>query len=210
MKRLTKKKRRKLGLDLNGVIANDGQLKSDIVKELYDLEIKAGEFTREIVVKEKKLLTNEQYNELQRFIYQTDVGLYMPAVEGAIDHVRLLAELDFELLVVTSHYGHSLRLAEELLKRYQLFDLLEVHGVELGQGKDDIIVNLDLDIYIDDDIKKLTDLVRLVPELYLFDWEHNHRFNPNFARRVHSWPEYFQIITREHLHGNRSRAIMAT
>jgi len=185
----------KIGLDLHGVILDDGRLKSEIAKHLFAKRIAPGDFTSRRVVQERGLLTSEQYQELQQVIYGNNfIGARMPLIKGAAYYLSRLAKLG-ELKVITSNYGNSLKLGIDLLDRHGLLPLVQVHATSLGQSKSDIVKHLKLDFYLDDDPHKLIDLIGLVPSLYLFTYQHNSSFDcSGFAVRVNSLAMFYKII----------------
>ncbi len=185
-----------IGLDLNGVILNNGRLKERLSQIRFKKRISAGEFTFKVVVQERGLLTGEEYRELQKLIYDNDfIGRRMPLVPGIKKYLPRLYSLG-KLIIVTSNYGASLKLGLELLNHYRLtgyFD--EIRHTLPGLNKSDLIKNLDLDFYLDDDPHKLEDLIGLVPRLFLLDYQHNHEVDCSaFAIRVDSISSFYHLI----------------
>ncbi|MEI6379125.1 MAG: hypothetical protein WCO55_05685 [Candidatus Falkowbacteria bacterium] len=196
----------KLGLDIHGVILDDGLLKSRIAELLYQIEIAPVDCTTQIVVREKKLLTLEQYTELQRYVYHIDfIGHQMPLLYGAKEFITRFAR-DFKLIVVTSNYGRSLKLSYEILQRHGLLQYLEIHHAGPGETKADVACHLGLDAYVDDDLHKLQTLIGLVPNLYLFG---NNRELPDnyahFATRIDSYYHLSQTL-RSKFYGTREKS----
>ncbi len=52
-----------------------------------------------------------------------------------------------------------------------------------------------LEVYIDDDLPKLEDLVGIVPHLFLFSWGYNEHVEVgDVAKRVKSWKDFYAEI----------------
>ena len=196
----------KLGLDIHGVILDDGLLKSRVAQLLYQTEIAPIDCTTQIVVREKKLLTLEQYTELQRYVYHIDfIGQQMPLLHGAKEFITYFAR-DFKLIVVTSNYGRSLKLSYEILQRHGLLQYLEIHHAGPGESKADVARHLGLDAYVDDDLHKLETLIGLVPELYLFGNKHAQPDSyAHFATRIDSFHHLSQLL-RSKFYGIREKS----
>ena len=185
-----------IGLDLHGVILDDGKLKERVAEIMFAKKISAEEFTANFVVRERGLLTSQEYRELQNAIYGVHyIGNCMPLVKGVKKYLPLLAKLG-KLVAVTSNYGASLELSKELLfNRYNLGRYLEIHSVPPGFKKSHIVANMHLDFYLDDDPYKLEDLIGLVANLYLFTYKHNSHFDcSSFAVRVDSISSFYHLI----------------
>ena len=61
----------KIGLDFDGVICNDERLKIAGAQELYGVTLAPGRAKKEFI-EEDKVITLEQYRDLQKYIFETD------------------------------------------------------------------------------------------------------------------------------------------
>lgn len=181
----------KIGLDFDGVIINQGKLKADGAKKLYDVDIPPAQFRRELVVG-RGLLTVEQYRKLQENIYGMFEGMeLMEPVKDVLVYLPWLIVQGHAMLVITSRNEEGLCSAKEWSAQQGL--LLDFVGV--GQGNSKAEAARGLDVYIDDDLDKLEPLVGIVPHLFLFSWEYNKHVDVgSVARRVASWKKFYSII----------------
>ena len=185
-----------IGLDYDGVITDPSKAKSKQAKKMYNVDISPDMYKRELVV--PKFLTEEQYRLVQKEVYEKkDISLSMPPVPGALDYLpRLLKELHM-VTVITSRYNNSADIAQEWLVKNGLY--VPVIGVPYPLSKAEACKELDLNIYVDDDLDKLEHLVDIVERRYLFSQPYNRHNNPgDIAKRVDSWQQlYFEIQSLE-------------
>ncbi|MCX6788239.1 MAG: hypothetical protein NT108_03725 [Candidatus Kaiserbacteria bacterium] len=176
----------KIGLDFDGVISDCGRLKSDGARKLYGVDIPPAKFKKEIVVGEGHL-TAEQYRNLQNVIYGTrEIGFLMEPVDGVLHFLPRLVADGHTVLIITSRGEPELKIAKEWSIRQGL--RLDFVGVGYGNSKAEAAIGLDL--YVDDDLDKLADLIDVVPRRFLFSWGYNaHVDVGTIAKRVASWEE---------------------
>jgi hypothetical protein len=193
----------KIGLDFDGVISNCGLLKSYGARKLFGVDIPLGKFNQETVVGER-LLTQEQYRELQRTIYGTrEIGLLMEPVEGALRYISRLVEEGHIVTVITSRSGTELQIAREWSRMHGLN--LDFVGVGQSGSKANIAKDMGIILYVDDDMDKLETFVGAVGNLFLFSWGYNAHINidskvlgsgssRSLVCRVYSWAELYERI----------------
>ena len=181
----------KIGLDFDGVISNCAKLKSDCAKRLYGAHIPGSQFKKDFVIA-NGWLTEEQYQEITKAVYYTrEVGTLMEPVGGALSCVSKLVKEGHTVLVITSREETNLEIAGEWIERHRL--PVELVGVGLHNNKAHAATGLD--VYVDDDLPKLEPLVGVVPNLFLFSWGYNQRFNETgIAVRVFTWKELYRRI----------------
>lgn len=181
----------KIGFDFDGVIADCGKLKSDGAKKLYGIDIPPEKFKKELVLRDKHL-TTEQYRQFQKTIYETrEIGFLMEPVEDALIYIPRLIADGHTISIVTSRDGAALDIAQEWSVRQGL--QLDFVGVGYGNSKAEAAAGLD--VYADDDLDKLRQLISVVPNLFLFSWGYNaHLDAGTTAKRVASWEELYRAI----------------
>ncbi len=181
-----------IGLDFDGVIADCGDLKSSVAKQMYEVNIPPGRFKKDWVVP-NNWLTFEQYQCLQKLIYETEeVGLRIQPVPGALMYIPQLLSEGHTVKIVTSRAHKGLMVAKSWLQKHELD--IQIFGCGYGETKAAACAGLD--IYLDDDLDKLEPLVEVVPCRYLFSWEYNqHVDTGSTALRITSWVEFYS-----HLH----------
>jgi len=180
----------RIGLDFDGVISDCGQLKSDGAKRLFGVNIPASKFKKEIVVGEG-LLTLEQYRELQQQIYGVrEFGLLMKPVNGVFHFLPRLIADGHTIIVVTSRGETETKIAEEWSVQHGF----RLNFVSVGnKSKSDAVSGCD--VYIDDDMDKLEQIVGVVQHLFLFSWDYNaHIVVGTIAKRIESWKKFFHVI----------------
>ena len=184
----------KIGLDFDGVIADSSELKVLGARELYHIDIPVGQFKKEIVVEEKRYLTFLEYKKLQDHIYTSrSLGLSMKIVNGADVYIRKLIDSGHSFKIITSRSGKALETAKEWLSKNNF--KLDIEGVGYGFSKANACEGLGL--YIDDDLEKLTDLVSVVPDRWLFSWEYNLGVDDErITKRVNSWEDIFSLLSK--------------
>ena len=182
----------KIGLDFDGVISNCAKLKSHCAKMLHGVDIPAGLFKRDLVIG-NGWLTAEQFQEVGKAVYYSrEFGSLLEPVDGTLSYLPKLIQDRHTVLVITSRKGIELEIAEEWLCRQGLaLEFISVGGYHNSKAG----AAMGFDVYVDDDLHKLQLLVGVVPNLFLFSWEHNRRFNESgVAVRVLSWEELYKKI----------------
>ena len=185
-----------IGLDFDDVVASTNEIKSEIARLLYGVEIEKTRFRREFVVA-TGILTEEQYLTVAREAY-SGKHLVSP-VSGSIEGVQRLRSDGHQVRIVTNRSNEfgTLSVALRWLKEHGIS--IEVKGIPYGSSKAPACKGLDL--FVDDDPKKLHELVGIVPSLLFFCWPHNaHESEPDNSVRVHSWAEihnYIQQLQRK-------------
>ncbi|MBI2042594.1 MAG: hypothetical protein HYT21_02535 [Candidatus Nealsonbacteria bacterium] len=181
----------KIGLDFDGVIADCGQLKANGAKKFYGVSIPPEKFRKKIVL-EAGYLTTEQYDTLQKLIYDTEGGaLLLKPVRGLFRYLTRLMANGHTVVVITSRGDDGTKIAREWVADQKLS--LEIISVGYGNSKGEAANGLD--VFVDDDLEKLKQLVGIVPHRFLFSWGYNNHENAgNIATRVGSWKELYCAI----------------
>ena len=181
-----------IGLDFDGVLVDCNTLKSVGAKKLFGRRISSVSFSRKQAVS-MGFLTAEEYNYLQETIYSDRSFMrYMCEVPNALFCVRNFLSAGHTVRVVTSRSGEKIAIAREWLKNTGLH--IPVTGV--GSGTSKIIATAGLDLFVDDDLDKLTPLIGAVPRLFLFSPEHD-RNTPltDGIERVSSWNDLHRTVS---------------
>ena len=180
-----------IGLDFDGVIADSVSLKALTTKILYGVDIAATEFTSEVFINEKHL-TQRDYDNLCDVIYNNPkIGMMLKPVSDAMANIKKLLADGHEVKVITSREKSGVALAQKWLDNYDL----KLKFVGVGQGMSKVDMARGLDIYIDDDNRKLTQLIGVVPQLILFSWHYNQNEEiGDGIEKVNSWEELCKKI----------------
>ncbi len=183
----------KIGLDFDGVIADNGKLKSLAAKVLYSCEIPIHKFRRDILLREN-MLTLEQYEYLRDQIYsKPHLGLRMEPVEGVLEYLPKLQQEGFTPKVITSRNQQQWEIALQWMSNLGI----EIEAVPLGEGVSKVQACRGLDVYIDDDLNKLESLQGVVPHRFLFSHPYNEDLETGtIATRIHSWKSFYEEIQK--------------
>jgi uncharacterized HAD superfamily protein len=183
----------KIGCDFDGFFSNCGQLKSDGAKFLYGLNIPAEKFKKELVV-DTGILTLNQYRHLQKQIYETrEIGLTMLPIDGVPEIPYKLQKDGHELAIVTSRGGQASQIAREWLEEKRL----DIPLIGIGGGVSKAKACEGLDAYVDDDMDKLLEVEKVVPNRYLFSQGYNQHINlpKSTGKRINSWQHFYEEIS---------------
>lgn len=182
----------KIGLDFDGVIADCGRLKSEAALELYGVNIAPEYFKKELILSQR-LLTLEQYRELQEQIYGTrKLGLQLAPVPGVFEYIEVI-EKQHEVRIITSRGKDETLIAQEWLAIQHPNFAIEFTSVGYGNSKAEALTGFD--IFVDDDLDKIEPVVDIVPHRFLFSWGYNrHIAEGDIAQRVNSWADLYSQI----------------
>ena len=183
----------KVGLDFDGVITDCGKLKSYAARKLYGINIQPDIFKKEIVVNDRKLLTNEQYREIQKQIYCTrELGMMMDPVEGVFEYFKKL-QAENSVKIITSRGKPESEIAAEWMINHGM-QVPEI--IPVGYGVEKTEACKGLDIYVDDDFDKLEPLEGIVLHRLLFSWPYNEHIQKEGIIRIRSWKELYNFIKK--------------
>lgn len=182
---------KKIGLDFDGVIADSGALKVEATQQMFGVVVDEGDFKKEILIG-KNILTPEQYKEVQIFVYGDMVtGLRMKELESASESIRELQKT-CAVQIVTSRSGHFADVARAWLTNQSL--KIPLTETTYGESKKDGAEGCD--VFVDDDLDKLEELIGHVPNLFLFSWPYNKdAVLPPEIIRVENWKDLMQKIS---------------
>ncbi len=182
-----------IGLDFSGVIVDCGKAKSKLAMHLYRQDIPRGIFKRKTIL-DNRLLTPEQLHDLQHRLYDTrEAGYRLKAVTGIYKYLAILQREGHRLKVITSRKEFSLEIAREWMELNCIN--LPIVGVGPESSKADACKGLD--IFVDDDLHRLEELVDIVPNRFLFTWDYNRhiRLEDGIVKRAYSWKDLYSKIS---------------
>lgn len=180
----------KIGLDFDGVQGNSHYLKPLIAKNMFGIEIPADRFERHLVVPD--VLTKEQYEAVGREAFFGDY--IIPPIKDALFYMEILLGHGHQLSTITSRSGEALKIAERLQREYGV--IMPIVGVGYGVSKLDACRGLD--VYVDDDLRKLIPMMGVVPHLVLFSSPTNTEDElPEGIVRVADWYSLYNHIYHE-------------
>lgn len=183
-----------IGLDFDGPIANDPELKQLILKQRFNIELPIADCRKSVLV--PSYISLEQFSDFQNMVF-ADIELVgrLPVTRDAANAITLLRH-DHEVRIITSRSEEtgSLQVAHEWLKRNHI-EVDDLIGCGEGVSKADKAKGCD--IFVDDDLRKLEQLVGIVPHLFLFSTEQNEDVTlVEGVRRVRDWGDLFLQISR--------------
>ncbi|MBR9700702.1 hypothetical protein GOV11_02450 [Candidatus Woesearchaeota archaeon] len=180
----------KIGLDFDGVLANAVEMKVQATYDLFGIYIPPAKMKKKFILGEK-LLTNKQYEDMRCHMYGSpEYHSTMRPVDGMAEYINKLW-IGNTFRIITSRNAEWGHLAQEWLwnqgvKDIPLYTVNRAPKTERAEG---------LDVFIDDDIKKLKELKDTVKHRFHFIWPHNeHEINKKVAEPVKSWEEIYGKI----------------
>ncbi len=181
----------RLGLDFDGVIANDEEVKTLGIRELCGIDVDPADL-RSSVMLEKGILTREQYyDEFHPLIYNTDFLFRTKPVKGAVECIGQLLAEGHDVRVITARRDVALETARLWSETHGLH--LPFTGVGWKESKASAATGLDF--FVDDSAEVLEHLVGIVPNLCMFLWANNRNDSVSSSvTRVDSWNALYRVI----------------
>jgi uncharacterized HAD superfamily protein len=185
----------KIGLDFDGVISDSTEVKLSLAKELFGVVLQPHQWRKDIVVGQS-LLTPEQYNHIQELVYGSDEhGYKMTPIAGASESIRALLRGGHHLTIVTSRVLHKLEIAEAWARTHDIDIAIPFIGAGKNKSKAPYLEGFD--IFVDDSLEKLLNIVDVVKHSFLFDQPYNSGLvTPPNISRAHGWPDLMEKIQR--------------
>lgn len=184
----------KLGLDFDGVIANSAPLKALAAKKLFNITVSAEDCKRETILK-KGIMTAKQYDSIQDLAYwDPELGMTMQPIPEALLYLEKLQEDGHKIIVITARTSGSIDIAQEWLSKQGVH--LEFWGVGRG-SKLHAAQKWGIEVFLDDDPKKLEPLSGVVQQLFLMSCGYNLEYETNDTiTRVASWSEFYLQLAK--------------
>lgn len=181
-----KRTKLRLGLDLDGVVANSRALKSLICFELFQKEIPPKHCGGLAM---RSYLSLEEYECMREKAYLArEYVLSMKPIPGAIKAIATITRI-YDISIVTSRRVNEVPF---------VYEWLNMHGLSItvvGVGcRDKRAATQGMDIFVDDDDDKLRMID--VPKKFLFSGEHNigSSVHDTDFIRVYSWKDLQDIL----------------
>ena|SRR3989344_4405654 len=198
----------RIGLDFDGVVSNLGKLKALILRKMYGVRVPHTKADA-LFILENKILSYDKYKAFKKLIYEDiDAHLFMEPVRGAVVNIKKLQGDGHEVKIITARTGIALEVANNWLKKHHVY--LPIIGVGFENTKRDAVKGSD--VYVDDYLIQLSQVMDVVPNRFLFSWGYNERYDEmGIAHRVKSWHELYNEITtlQEKRKHNRQHAVHA-
>lgn len=179
----------KLGIDIDGVIANFAQPLIDTVKKNYGLTITEKDITR-FSISVVLGITRKEETQLITDILQQDLPVY----PGAKETLEQLSREGHSIYLLTGRYAPLRGLTQTWLKTKGV-PYNELHLLEMGKKYQ---VNIEgLDVIVEDSLEEALEWSSRVKTVLLYDHPYNQTLNvKNLTKRVYSWSEIYQEIHR--------------
>lgn len=177
-----------IGLDFDDVIADTHSMKPLLAKDFYGVDIEPNLFNRQHVLS-TNLLSQDQYYELTNYLYTSVMDLN--PIKDSVSTVKFLLAEGHKIKIVTSRQDSMLFPVSNFLSKYSLD--IPVVGVGYATSKADYCHGFDL--FVDDEVTKLRDLLGVVPKQILFtrDSNRNVKVNPPIIR-IDDWESLQRFI----------------
>lgn len=182
-----------IGVDYNGMVADTRKVSAQIAREFFNCRVDPQDFKRSKVV--GKGLTNDQYDFVKREVYNN--WEYLTQVEplaGALDGLSSLQKQGHILNIISNKTQAEREIMLQWLHHNgQNLDLeqIELAVVDIGKSKFEEVKNLD--IYIDNEVAKLQQIIQGA----VFRMPHLIHFNTDNHQSISrsEWLELFGIPT---------------
>jgi hypothetical protein len=185
------KKKLRIGLDFDDVIACSHALKPVIAKKMFGVDVAPELLSRKRIGESG--LTQDQYSAVKEELYHGNYDI--APVRDASLYIQILLDKGDLVEVVTARDGITLDKAIKWMQGPPI-PPLSMNGVGYGVSK--LAACEGFDLYVDDDLEKLLPMIGKVPHLLLFSWPFNaHEQAPEEIRRVDSWWDIYQYVRYE-------------
>ena len=192
-----------IGIDFDGVL-------TDLAKFFYE---EGEKFAKENKI---KICKNESgYNTLEYFGWTKDDDIkfwstnnlkytkFVNAKESAKEVLQKLKDEGHKIIIITARYGcdwdndygkEQRKISEEWLKRNEIsYDEICYVG---ETSKVSTIIDKEIDIFIDDSVKNLEEVSKIVPVI-CFDEQYNRNYENPKMKRLSSWDDIYDYLNDE-------------
>ena len=186
----------KIGIDFDGVVADNVGLKIDYIRENFGIILTSSECKREIAV--ARGVPNDEYTKMLELIYNDpEVSLKAKEIPGALEKIRMLQAEHNYIEITTSRYDQGRENIQRWLEIRNAADI----PVTNTSNKSKKEFCRGCDIFVDDDLDKLEDLVGVVPHLFLFDMPYNQHVQVPEEKgskiaRAYGWSGFYEDVRR--------------
>jgi len=180
----------RIGTDFHGVIFEKEVAKA--VKRMFDIDIIQSNYYGEIQ-RSRDVLTDQQYRAMRSAFHTYPIGLLMKPIKGAHKYLLRLQHAH-TVHTVSSRDEIGLKIADFCCAQHDFS--LDIKGVGRSViDKSDAIKKLGLDVYADDELKKLIPLIGIVPDLFWFVPQRGRKETcPEQITRVDTWKDLYNKI----------------
>jgi uncharacterized HAD superfamily protein len=197
----------KLGFDIDGIVADMAQSIVDYINKNYDLEHTVEVFIHHQVSKNKYVEDKKLNKKIIRDIYDNfflndDIVLATQVFEGAVETIHKLRR-HHSVHFITSRSKEIEKSTAQWLRNNKIpFDSLHVVGMSPpgGSSKAGFGRQLNLDFYIDDQVKHLEGMYKYkkrwfkAPALYRRPWNKIELVDKSKFVVVNNWPELMRHL----------------
>ena len=195
-----------LGLDFDGVLAHGINTKIRYAREWFGVELKDYQ-TKKAGFNElmKKLGKSLDYRDLMDKLNEEHILEYeIPA--GCINVLKKLYSEGFRFAIITSRNEHDYPYAKIFVKHNFSGIIRYIHNTK-DEPKDVFVQKLRIRAYVDDDLKKLTELENTPAQLLYYRQRENKGINLPLSRglgilhlpryhEIKTWQEFYEAMHR--------------
>lgn len=160
-----------VGVDFDGVLCYSAALKARLLEQRHGIKCCPQMYGWRHL--HGKGLMRTQFDDIRRTAYGPEYRHLLEPVSGSIECLRRLVMEGAELRVITSRTGEELEFARDWLRTKCGHDIRFV-GTGRGTSKGPALLTNDIQVYLDDDLKKLKRVIddanwfTNFPRLFLF------------------------------------------
>lgn len=182
-----------IGLDLDGVIIDHTANLIRLSRE-FGFSIQPNQTPGHRL---RKIVGEDNYLKIRQILYGPTTKSSVP-MTGALDCLRKL-KMDNSVFIISARFKKNQPVAWDWINHYlsNIFDKQKIIFIEQEKYKNSICQKLKIDIYLDDKIEVLENLLS-VPKRCLFD-KYNIRndFDLVNIRPVSSWQDFFDYVKKQ-------------
>lgn len=160
-----------VGVDFDGVLCYSAALKARLLEQRHGIKCCPQMYGWRYL--HEKGLMRTQFDDIRRTVYGPEYRHLLAPVPGSIECLLRLIREGAEPRVITSRIGEELDFARDWLRAKCGHDIQFV-GTGRGKSKGPALLNNNIQIYLDDDLKKLKMIIAEAnsfsnfPRLFLF------------------------------------------
>jgi len=186
----------KIGLNFDGVVTDFAASRDLASRLLFKIRLSSKYSDEELLA--KGVLSHEQYQLLRTMIFKSsDLGLRIIPNKHCLSTLQQFAHKGWSYKIISQREGQAAEIARAWLKSQGQ----EPDFVSWSQDGPKADFMSDLDVYIDHDLRFLSQLIQLVPRRYLMSCSYNQKHETRgIAIRVNDWPSFYYRLLQTELY----------
>lgn len=189
------RKKRKIGMDYDGVIADTGEMKARLIKKRFNKIIPPWKTDRAICV---RLIGKDNYEAISSEVYERNQTLAAPPIPGAYFGMFTISRTD-EIYIVTARPPRRVNFAREWIDNLGASEFItEYRSIYDGKSrmtKGEICRELGLDTFLEDEERFLEEIDPNVRRMLLKNACREELSIPKGIELARSWEEILKLLS---------------